>query len=127
MRGKKDVERELAVAEARIESLLERLGGVQDEKLELMSQISKLQDALISVRAPVAYMDQQDEKYEAKKPKLSPEALEKNRVFKEFTEGYVNGMEGPLLRTPEDLDDLLVSGIISEIQPPTSLHGNSES
>jgi hypothetical protein len=97
VRGKKDVERELAVAEARIESLLERLGGVQDEK------------------------------YEAKKPKLSPEALEKNRVFKEFTEGYVNGMEGPLLRTPEDLDDLLVSGIISEIQPPTSLHGNSES
>jgi chromosome segregation ATPase len=127
VRGKKDVERELAIAEALVESLREQLRAVQDDKLELKSQISKLQDALISVRAPAAYMDQQDEKYEAKKPKLSPEALERNRVFKEFTEGYLNGMEGPLLRTPEDMDDLLVSGIISEVKPPTSLHGNSES
>ena len=127
MRGKKDLERELAVSEAKVESLLERLVVVQDEKLELTSQIGKLQDALISVRAPVAYMDQQEEKYEAKQPKLSPEALEKNRVFKEFTEDYLNGMEGPMLKTPEDLDDLLVSGIISETKPPTSLHGNNES
>jgi chromosome segregation ATPase len=127
VRGKKDVERELAVAETRIESLLERLGVVQDEKSELMSQIGKLQDALISVRAPAAYMDQQEEKYEAKQPKLSPETLEKNRITKEFTEDYLAGLEGPLFRSPDDLDDLLVSGIVSEVQPPTSLHGNDES
>lgn len=127
MRGKKNVERELVVAEAKVESLLERLGVVQEEKLELTSQIGKLQDALISIRAPVAYMDQQEEKYEAKQPKLSPETLEKNRITKEFTEKYLNGMEGPLFRTPEDMDDLLVSGLISEMEPSTSLHGNDES
>ena len=127
MRGKKNVERELVVAEAKVESLLERLGVVQEEKLELTSQIGKLQDALISIRAPVAYIDQQEEKYEAKQPKLSPETLEKNRITKEFTEKYLNGMEGPLFRTPEDMDDLLVSGLISKIETSTSLHGNDES
>ncbi len=127
MRRKKDVERELAFAEAKVESLLEQLGLVRDEKFELKSQVDKLQDALISVRAPVAYLDQQDEKYEAGRPKLSEEAVERNRVVKEVTTAYINGMEGALLKTPEDLDDLLLSGIISETETSTSLHGNSES
>ncbi len=106
---------------------MEQLGMVQDEKSELKSQVDKLQDALISVRAPVAYLDQQDEKYEAKQPKLSEEAVERNRVAKEVTTAYINGMEGALLRTPEDLDDLLISGLVHDVEPSSSLHGNSES
>jgi chromosome segregation ATPase len=138
VRRKRDIERELAFSEAKVESLTEQLRAVQDEKLELKrvvqdeklelkAQIDKLQDALISVRAPAAYLDQQDEKYEANRPKISEETLEKNRVFKEVQELYINQMEGTLLKTPEDLDDLLISGIISEHKPPASLHGNSES
>lgn len=127
MRGKREVERELALAEAHIVSLLEQLVIARDEKSELTSQVSKLQDALISVRAPAAYLDQQEERYEAKQPKPSPETLEKNRITKKVTEEYLNGMEGAMLRTPEDLDDLLVSGLLSDVEPSTSLHGNDES
>ena len=125
--GRRDVERELAFAEARVESLTEQLRAVQDERSELKAQIEKLQDALISIRAPSAYQDQQEEKYLARQPKPSPEEVERQQVFKQVTEQYLAGMEGSLLRTPEDLDDLLVSGIISETEPSTSLHGNNES
>jgi chromosome segregation ATPase len=127
VRRKGDIEKELAYAEATVESLREQLRAVQDDNLELKSQVDKLQDALISVRAPAAYLDQQDEKYEANRPKISEETLEKNRVFKEVQELYIQGMEGSLLRTPEDLDDLLISGLISEHKPPASLHRNNES
>jgi chromosome segregation ATPase len=127
VRRKGDIERELAFAEAKVEALTMQLRAVQEEKLELKTQVDKLQDALISVRAPAAYLDQQEEKYEASRPKISEETLEKNRVFKEVQELYIQGMEGSLLRTPEDLDDLLVSGIVSEHKPPASLHRNDES
>jgi chromosome segregation ATPase len=127
VRRKGDIERELAFAEAKVEALTMQLRAVQEEKLELKTQVDKLQDALISVRAPAAYLDQQEEKYEANRPKISEETLEKNRVFKEVQELYIQGMEGSLLRTPEDLDDLLVSGIVSEHKPPASLHRNDES
>jgi chromosome segregation ATPase len=127
VRGKKDVEKELIYAEARIVSLTEQLGAAQAERSELKAQVDKLQDALISVRAPAAYLDQQDEKYQANLPKISEETLEKNRIAKEVTESYSRNLEGNLFNSPEDLDDLLVSGILSEHKPPTSIHGNSES
>jgi chromosome segregation ATPase len=127
MRGKREIERELVFAEAKVEALTAQLGAVQDEKSELKAQIDKLQDALISVRAPAAYLDQQDAKYQASLPEISEETLEKNKVAKEVTEGYLRHMEGNLFNSPEDLDDLLVSGILSEHKPPTSIHGNSES
>jgi predicted nucleic acid-binding Zn-ribbon protein len=125
--GRRDVERELAFAEAKVESLTEQLRVVQDEKLELKAQIDKLQDALISVRAPAAYLDQQEEKFIARQPKPDPEEVERSRVLKQVTEAHLANMEGALIRTPEDLDDLLVSGILSETEPSTSLHGNNES
>ena len=127
MGAKADLERELAFARGRIQALEEQLIAAQTEKTVLFGQISKLQDSLISVRAPDAYRDQQLER-EGPLPGPSPEAIERNKITAEFTTKYLNGMEGPLFQSPEDIDDMITTGIIrdhSTVNP--SLHGNDES
>ena len=127
MGAKAELERGLIFCKARIEALEEQLRGALAEKEGLFKQVEKLQDSLISVRAPDAYRDQQLEKEEPRPP-MSPELQEKNRITKEFTENYLNAMEGPLFRSGDDLDDLASTGIIRYTDTtPASLHGNDES
>ena len=125
--GKKDTERELIFAQARIESLEEQLRIVQADKAGLTEQITKLQDSLISVRAPDAYRDQQLEREDDGRPPISTKTLERNRITAEVTEKYLRGLEEPMFRDGNDLDDLLKTGIIRDLKPPDSLHGNDES
>ena len=125
--GKKDTERELIFAQARIESLEEQLRNIQTDKAGLTEQITKLQDSLISVRAPEAYRDQQLEREDDGRPPVSSETLERNRITQEVTTKYLRGLEEPMFRDGNDLDDLLKTGIIHDIEPPASLHGNDES
>ncbi len=125
--GKKDVERELIFAQARIESLEEQIRIVQADKAGLTEQITKLQDSLISVRAPDAYRDQQLEREDDGRPPVSAETLERNRITADVTTKYMRALEGPMFRDGNDLDDLLKAGIIKDIRPPASLHDNEES
>jgi hypothetical protein len=127
MGAKAELERELIFCKARIESLEEQLRGALAEKQGLFQQVEKLQDSLISVRAPDAYRDQQLEKEEPRAP-MSSDLMERNKITKKFTEDYLNAMEGPLFRTGDELDDLLTTGIIRDTDTtPASLHGNDES
>jgi hypothetical protein len=127
MGAKAELERELIFCKARIEALEEQLRGALAEKQGLFQQVEKLQDSLISVRAPDAYRDQQLEKEEPRAP-MSPETLEKNRITKDFTEKYMNALEGPLFRDGNDLDDLITTGIVRDTDMvPASIHGNEES
>ncbi len=125
--GKKDTERELIFAQARVESLEEQLRDARADKAGLTEQITKLQNSLISVQAPEAYRDQQLEREDDGRPPVSAELLERNRITAEVTTKYLRDMEGPMFRDGNDLDDLLVTGIIRDITPPASLHGNDES
>ncbi len=126
--GKKDTERELIFAQARIESLEEQLRDARADKAGLSEQITKLQDSLISVQAPEAYRDQQLEREDDGRPPVSAELLERNRITAEVTTKYLRSIEGSMFpRGAEDIDDLLRTGIIRDIQPPESLHGNDES
>jgi hypothetical protein len=127
MGAKAELERELIFCKARIEALEEQLRGALAEKQGLFQQVEKLQDSLISVRAPDAYRDQQLEKEEPRAP-MSAELMEKNRITKEFTTDYMNAMEGPLFRSGDDLDGLIQTGIIRDTDMvPSSLHGDEES
>jgi hypothetical protein len=127
MGAKAELERELIFCKARIEALEEQLKGASVRGDILLQQVEKLQDSLISVRAPDAYRDQQLEKEEPRAP-MSPEVLEKNRIVKEFTEGYIAAMEGPTFLSGDDLDDLTTTGIVRFTDTtPESLHGNEES
>jgi uncharacterized coiled-coil protein SlyX len=127
MGAKADLERELAFCRGRIEALEQQLTAAQTEKTVLFEQINKLQDSLISVRAPDAYRDQQIEK-EGPLPGPSQETIDRNKITQKFTTDYLNGMEGPLFKSAEDLDDLITTGIIRDHSSvPGSLHGNEES
>jgi ASC-1-like (ASCH) protein len=107
--------------------LEEQLRGANARSDTLLLQVEKLQDSLISVRAPDAYRDIQIEKEGPLTP-ISPETLEKNRIVKEFTERYMSEMEGPLFRDGNDLDDLIKGGIIRDTDMvPESIHGTEES
>ncbi len=125
--GKKDIERELIFAQARIEALEEQVRTVQADKAGLTEQVTKLQDSLISVRAPDAYRDQQLEREDDGRPPVSAEILERNKITAEVTTQYMRALEQPMFRDGNDLDDLLKAGIINDIQPPASLHDNDES
>ncbi len=127
MGAKAELERELVFCQARVEALEEQLRGALAEKQGLFQQVEKLQDSLISIRAPDAYRDQQLEKEEPRAP-MSPETLERNRVTKDFTEKYMSALEGPLFRDGNDLDDLLTTSIVRDTDMvPESIHGNDES
>ena len=127
MGAKADLERELAFCKGRIQALEEQLVTTQSEKAGLFEQINKLQDSLISVRAPDAYRDQQLER-EGPLPGPSAEMIERNKITAKFTTDYLNNIEGPLFRSPEDIDDLITTGIIRDHSTvPESLHGNDES
>ncbi len=127
MGAKADLERELAFCKGRIEALEQQLVTTQAEKTGLFEQISKLQDSLISVRAPDAYRDIQIEK-EGPLPGPSAETIARNKITSEFTTKYLNRMEGPLFMSPEDIDDLITTGIIRDHSTvPASIHGNDES
>lgn len=125
--GKKDIERELIFAQARIESLEEQLRNVQADKDGLTEQITKLQDSLISVRAPDAYRDQQLAREDDGRPPVSDETIERNKITQDVTTQYLRGLEEPMFRDGNDLDDLLKTGIIHDVKPPASIHGNDES
>jgi hypothetical protein len=125
--GKKETERELVFCQARIEALEEQLKGALAEKAGLFQQIEKLQDSLISIRAPEAYQDQQLAKEEPRAP-MSDELQKRNRIMAETTEKYMAAIEEPLFRSADDLDDLLRTGLIRDTDTtPPSLHGNDES
>ena len=127
MSAKAELERELIFCRARIEVLEEQLKGAFAEKEGLFKQVEKLQDSLISVRAPDAYRDQQIEK-EGPLPPISDELLERNRITKEVIERYIASIEEPTFRNGNDLDDLAATGITRfSDTTPDSLHGNDES
>jgi chromosome segregation ATPase len=127
VRGKRDIERELIHAEARVETLQALLDSAQADRGELKSQVTKLQDALVAARAPEAYRDQQLAREEENRVPMDPEVLEKNRLIAETTTEYMSGLEKPLFRDANDLDDLLSRALMRTIEPPASIHGNDES
>ncbi len=126
-KGKRDTERELIHAEAKAESLQTLLDSALADRVELQSQVIRLQDALVSARAPEAYRDQQIEKEEAERTPVDEEKLERNRIIKETTEQYMNAMEKPLFQSADDLDAMLARSLMQTMDGPASLHGNDES
>lgn len=97
------------------------------DKQELQLQVNKLQDAVLSIQAPEAYRDQQVKDFEENMTPLSTEEKEKRDIQARVYRDYMNGMEGSLFRSAEDLDDLLESSLLRGNHAPGSIHGNNES
>lgn len=127
MRGKRDIERELIHAEAKGEALQTLLDSALADRVELQSQVTKLQDALVAAKAPEAYRDQQIEREDQTQVPVSEERIEKNRIIQNTTEAYMNSLEKPLFQSADDLDALLARSLMRDQKGPASLHGNDES
>ena len=127
MASKRDVERELDVSQVKIEMLEKQLAAAQDDKEVLNAQILKLQDAVLSVRTPDAYQDMKFKELESEREPISAEKRERNRIYKEVTEMYLNECENPLFKSAEDLDDMITAGLIRDAPELQSTHGNDES
>ncbi len=127
MRGKRDIERELIHAEAKGEALQTLLDSALADRVELQSQVTKLQDALVAAKAPEAYRDQQIEREDQTQVPVSADRIEKNRIIQDTTEAYMNSLEKPLFQSADDLDALLARSLMRDRKGPASLHGNDES
>ncbi len=127
MASKRDVERELDVSQVKIEMLEKQLAAAQDDKEVLNAQILKLQDAVLSVRTPDAYQDMKFKELESEREPISAEKRERNRIYKEVTEMYLNECENHLFKSEEDLDDMITAGLIRDAPELQSTHGNDES
>ena len=127
MGSKKELERELWESKARVVSLEEQVVLARLDKQELQLQVNKLQDAVLSIQAPEAYRDQKVKDFEESVTPLSAEEKEKREIQAKVYRDYMNGMEGSLFRSAEDLDDLLESSLLRGNHAPGSIHGNNES
>lgn len=101
---------------------------IKDEKDELRAQVEKLQDAIINVRAPEAYKDLMYDKH-VQQSDLDPEEIEKQKKTLEIEKLYLQDIESPTFRSGEDIELLLMSGMIKGAtqSQDTSIHGNDES
>jgi peptidoglycan hydrolase CwlO-like protein len=124
---KGDIERELIHAEAKIDTLQALLDSAQADRGELKSQVTKLQDALVAARAPEAYRDQQIAREDENRAPVDPELIERNKLIQKTTTEYMSGLEKPLFKSADDLDDLLARSLMRTTEGPASLHRNDES
>jgi len=125
--SRKDTERELIYAEAKIDSLQVLLDSAQADRAELKTQVTKLQDALVAARAPEAYRDQQIAREEENRIPVSEEQIERNRTIQKTTTEFMSALEQPTFRSADDLDDLLARSLMRANAGPASLHNNEES
>jgi len=127
MASKREIEKELIACQTKIEFLEKQLEITQEDKETLNAQILKLQDAMMSVKAPEAYQDMRFKEFEDNQDPVSKELKEKARIVQDLTTQYINECENPLFTSKQDLEDLITSGLIKDIPTTPSLHGNDES
>ncbi len=127
MPSKKDIERELWEYKGRVKSLEEQLVIARLDKQELQVQVTKLQDGVLSIQAPEAYRDQRVKEYEEQSEPVSAEEINKRKLQAKVYQDYINGMEGPLFHSAEEMDDLITRSLLRGDHSPDSLHGNDES
>ncbi len=121
---------EQAAQAVEITLLRERVVELKEEKDDLRKQLTYTQDALVAKESPDAYRDRMIAEDEANAAPLTAEQEEyqKNLMIKaKATKDYIQGMEGPLFKSAEEMHDLLMGALRVEPGATKSLHGNNES
>ena len=125
--NKEDLVHKLGQLEAKVELLQLQNGELKAEKAQLQERISALQDSLVAIQSPQAYRAIQDDKLaqqwdaQAEKAWKDPVSPNELNAYKEYT----RIMEGPTLRTADDLFALLRRS--QGVPSPGPLHDPKES
>ena len=108
------------IYEKQIESLTK-----QNEKL--YQQIDSLQQALFSVKSPLAYKDMVADRSVNPAEEINAERAAKNKQIFNLHTKFVQMQEEPLFKDPDELESILEGVLFKNIKPPSSLHQNNES
>ena len=129
MATKKDLEEGILLYKEQIDFYREQLVDAKEEKQALSLQVSKLQDALINIRAPEAYRDHLADGYDYKDPRTDEEK-EHQRLVNEAEQRYIKSMEdGSMFVDGDDMVEALTAAAHrgSKQRQDISIHDNSES
>ncbi len=127
MPTKQDLEEKLNLFKEQIEFLKEQLLAAREDKESYVSQVGKLQDALINIRAPDAYRDMKAD--EGVPDPAMGEYMEREMQVQKYLDRYANDIEKPLFQSGEELQAWLEGTLMetSNVTEPSSLHNNEES
>lgn len=118
----------LAAKNEQIDFLKAELVESRSREGKLNEQVVRLQDGLMAIRAPEAYRDMRSDARETTIPAEIIEAQKKHMHEQKLRERYVRAMEGDVIQTKEDLDELMNTVLMKGNKAGSkSLHGNSES
>ena len=118
----------LAAKNEQIDFLRAELLESRNREQKLNEQVVRLQDGLMSIRAPEAYRDMRMDARETPISAEQLEAMKKHQEIQKTRERYVRAMEGDVIKTKEDLDDLMNTVLMKGNNVGSkSLHGNTES
>lgn len=118
----------LAAKNEQIDFLKAELSESRNREAKLNEQVIRLQDGLMAIRAPEAYRDMRSDARETTVPAEVIEAQKKYMQEQKFRERYVRAMEGDVIQTKEDLDELMNTVLMRGNNVGSkSLHGNTES
>jgi uncharacterized protein YhaN len=117
----------VAKLEAQVETLELRLSDRSEENKDLRNMLARAQDALIAKEAPEAYRDQKIAEYEANHEMTAAEieAAAKQKKRAETNSAYLEQLEQPLFKSPDEMIELLTRP--QEVPGSGSLHENNES
>lgn len=124
---KQDLQEKVELYKDQILFLKEQLDTVREEKEQYRQQVERLQDAIINIKAPEAYLDMKRDMSAI--PEISKEEIEKRQRMQEVQDQYIRSIEEPLFRNGDDLDLMIKSGLAKDAvsSEDISIHGNDES
>lgn len=124
----KELVTELIKAKTEVEMLNKMLASKDEDLDNLRTQLYRTQEALIAKEAPEAYFDQKAAEKDAIPP--TPEELEKRdkaRHQAELDQKLLEDIEGPLFKSAEEMQDLLMRPSMGDIDNTKPLHPGGES
>ena len=119
----------IGIYKATIETLKETVESLKEDKKDLQKQVFKLQDGLMSVRAPEAYRDYRFDAAELDEP-ADPEAVNRRKIFAETERNHLVNMESNLFEDAGEMIEMIGSleGVVAgKLEESESIHGNEES
>lgn len=125
---KKDFEEILLIYKDQIESFRSQIRELREEKVALIDQNNRLQEAIINIKAPEAYGDLIYDRHSSKFPNLGQEEMEKSKAAKRVLETHLKVVEQPLFVDANDMIEKLAPALTANgIVATESIHNNSES
>ena len=130
-RGKKMTKTEILESlvetyKSQLEQKIEECTELREEKQVIQQQLFNLQDGLMSIRAPEAYRDQRSDSVHVE---IDGEKQAEMSRDESIRQEYIKALEGPVFRSPEDIETLLGTAFLSDGIgiAEQSLHENNES